>query len=105
MSVPRQVYEAYRDEGEKVSAPLTPLPWPRHLIILSQSKWPEERLFCISMATRERWIRREMDRRLKAALFERGAVDTLIASPLVTQSKRVLQAKLHELLAKQEGVG
>jgi hypothetical protein len=90
MSVPKQDDFAHRDEAGKVSALLTPLPWAQHLIILSQSKRLEERLFCINMAARERWIRREMDRRLKATLFERGAVDTLIASPLVTQSKRVL---------------
>ncbi len=48
----RQFYEAYPDP-ETVSALLTQLPWTHHLIILGQSKHPEEREFYLRLAVRE----------------------------------------------------
>lgn len=48
----RQFYEAYPDP-EIVSALLTQLPWTHHLIILGQSKHPEEREFYLRLAVRE----------------------------------------------------
>lgn len=35
------------------------LPWTHHLIILSQSKRPEEREFYLRMAVKERWNKRD----------------------------------------------
>ena len=51
----RQFYEAYRSD-EIVSPLVTQLPWTHHLIILSQSKRPEERELLPSVA---RWPSRE----------------------------------------------
>ncbi len=59
----RQFYEAYRGD-EKVSALLTQLPWTHNLIILSQSKRPEEREFYLRMAVQEKWSSRELERQL-----------------------------------------
>ena len=66
----RQFYDAYRGH-KKVSALLTQLPWTHHLIILGQSKRPEEREFYLRLAVRERWSSRELERQLRAAAFER----------------------------------
>ncbi len=50
----RQFYEAYR--ADAIVTPLvTQLPWTHNLIILAQSKRPEEREFYLRTAVRERW--------------------------------------------------
>jgi predicted nuclease of restriction endonuclease-like (RecB) superfamily len=81
----RQFYEAYKQD-EKVSALLTQLPWTHNLIILSQSKHPEEREFYLRMAVQETWSSRELERQFKTALFERNVLTPVKVSPLVTQN-------------------
>ena len=49
----RQFYEAYPD-AQIVSALLRQLPWTHHLIILGQSKRPEEREFYLRLAAQEK---------------------------------------------------
>lgn len=81
----RQFYEAYRSQ-EKVAPLVRQLPWTHNLIILSQSKRPEEREFYLRLAIREQWSKRELERQFKAALFERSVLTPTKASPLVTQT-------------------
>ena len=66
----RQFYETYRAD-EKVSPLVRQLPWTHNLLILSRSKLPEEREFYLQLALRERWSKRELERQLNGALFER----------------------------------
>ena len=80
----RQFFEAYRGD-EKVSPLVRQLPWTHHLIILSQSKGPEERGFYLRQAIRERWSKRELERQLRAGAFERAALSRAKVSPLVAQ--------------------
>ncbi len=80
----RQFYEAYRDD-EKVSPLVTQLPWSHNLIILSQSKRPEEREFYLRLAIREQWSKRELERQFKTALFERTVLNPVKVTPLVSQ--------------------
>jgi predicted nuclease of restriction endonuclease-like (RecB) superfamily len=80
----RQFYEAYRDD-EIVPALLRQLPWTHHLIILSQSKRPEEREFYLRQAIREKWSSRELERQFKTALFERTVLHPVKLSPAVAQ--------------------
>ncbi|WP_263385557.1 PDDEXK nuclease domain-containing protein [Granulicella arctica] len=80
----RQFYEAY--VSDPIVSPLvTQLPWSHHLVILGQSKRPEEREFYIKIAIRERWSKRELERQFKNALFERVVLSPPKVSPLVTQ--------------------
>ncbi len=81
----RQFYETYRHD-EKVSPLVRQLPWTHNLIILSQSKHPEEREFYLKMAAQERWSKRELERQFKGALFERSVLNPAKVSPLVTQT-------------------
>ena len=81
----RQFYEAYQGD-EKVSPLVRQLPWTHNIIILSQSKRPEEREFYLRQAIREKWGKRELERQLKIALFERTVLNPIKASPLVTQT-------------------
>jgi predicted nuclease of restriction endonuclease-like (RecB) superfamily len=85
----RQFYEAYAPTllgDEIVSALPRQLPWTHNLIILSQSKRPEEREFYLRMAVREKWSSRELERQFKTALFERVVLTPAKVSPLVRQS-------------------
>lgn len=81
----RQFYEAYRND-EKVSPLVRQLPWTQNLTILSQSKRAEEREFYLRMAIQEKWSKRELERQLKMALFERSVLHPAKVTPVVTQS-------------------
>ena len=71
----RQFYETYRAD-KKVASLLRQLPWTQHhLMILGRSRFPEEREFYMRMAIREHWRSRELDRQIKAALFERATLN------------------------------
>ncbi|QAY89286.1 MULTISPECIES: YhcG family protein [unclassified Pseudomonas] len=81
----RQFYEAYRGD-EKVSALLTQLPWTHNLLILSQSKLPQEREFYLRLTVQEKWSTRELERQLKAALFERSITQPAKVSAVLKQT-------------------
>lgn len=80
----RQFYDTYAGD-ETVSALLRQLPWTHNLIILGQSKRPEERAFYLKMAIQERWSSRELERQCKAALFERAVLTPPTVSAAVRQ--------------------
>jgi predicted nuclease of restriction endonuclease-like (RecB) superfamily len=80
----RQFYEAYRDD-EKVSPLVRQLPWTHNMMILSRCKRPEEREFYLRLAIQERWGKRELERQLGSALFERVVLSPPKVSPLLTQ--------------------
>jgi predicted nuclease of restriction endonuclease-like (RecB) superfamily len=81
----QQFYETYRSDA--IVAPLArQLPWTHNLIILGQSKRPEEREFYLRMAVRERWTKRDLERQFKAALFERVVLSPPKMSPALPQS-------------------
>ncbi|MHB1423641.1 MAG: PDDEXK nuclease domain-containing protein [Gemmataceae bacterium] len=65
-----QFFETYRDEP-KLAPLVRELSWTHNLLILSRSKRPEEREFYLRMALHERWSKRELERQLNGALFER----------------------------------
>jgi predicted nuclease of restriction endonuclease-like (RecB) superfamily len=76
----RQFYDTYQDD-EKVSPLVTQLSWTHNLLILSRSKRPEEREFYLQMSVRERWSKRELERQLAGALFERVVLAPTVLSP------------------------
>ncbi|MHC5205465.1 PDDEXK nuclease domain-containing protein [Pseudomonas chlororaphis] len=67
----RQFYEVYRDD-KKVAPLVRQLSWSHNLIVLGQSKQPNEREFYLRMALQEQWSCRELERQIKSALFERS---------------------------------
>jgi predicted nuclease of restriction endonuclease-like (RecB) superfamily len=81
----RKFYETYY-EDEKVSPLVRQLPWTHNLIILNQSKRPEEREFYMRLVIQEKWSKRELERQFKTALFERSVLNPVKVSPAVTQS-------------------
>jgi predicted nuclease of restriction endonuclease-like (RecB) superfamily len=81
----RQFYEIYHAE-EKVAPLVRQLSWSHNLIIFSQCKRPEERGFYVRMAVQEKWSKRELERQLKAALFERSITEPAKASAALKQA-------------------
>lgn len=81
----RQFYEAYCD-SQIVSPLVRQLPWSHHLIILGQSKRPEEREFYLRMAVQERWSKRQLERQFRAALFEQAVLNPPKVAPAVRQT-------------------
>ncbi len=80
----RQFYGIYHLD-KKVAPLVRQLPWTHNLLILSRNKRPEEREFCLRLCLRERWSKRELERQLAGALFERTVLSPPKVSPLVTQ--------------------
>ena len=80
----RQFFEAYRAD-EKVTPLVTQLPWTHNLIILSQSKRPEEREFYLRMAVQQRWGKRELERQFRLGAFEHAVLSPAKVSPALTQ--------------------
>lgn len=80
----RQFYETYRAD-KKVTALLTRLPWTHNLIILTQSKRPEEREFYLRMAVQEKWKSRELERQYRLGAFERAVLSPPKVSAALTQ--------------------
>jgi predicted nuclease of restriction endonuclease-like (RecB) superfamily len=70
----RQFHETYRGDP-KVAALLRQLSWTQHMALLSRARRPEERDFYLRMVVREKWSTRDLDRQLRASLFERAVLN------------------------------
>ena len=80
----RQFYETY--QAQPILSPLVrELSWTHNLAIMSRCKRPEEREFYLRLCHRERWGKRELQRQLSGALFERTILSPPILSPLVRE--------------------
>jgi predicted nuclease of restriction endonuclease-like (RecB) superfamily len=81
----RQFFTTYRD-APRLSPLVRVLPWTHNLIILAQAKRPEEREFYLRMAAQERWSKRELERQIRLAAFERAVLHPPTLSPAVRQA-------------------
>jgi predicted nuclease of restriction endonuclease-like (RecB) superfamily len=80
----RQFYDTYTADT-KVAPLVRQLPWTHNLLIMSGAKRTEEREFYLQMALRQRWSKRELERQLQGALFERVVLSPAKVSPPVRQ--------------------
>jgi predicted nuclease of restriction endonuclease-like (RecB) superfamily len=80
----RQFYEIYRDD-KKVAPLARQLPWAQNVIIFAQCKHPEEREFYLRFSVQERWGKRELERQIKSAFFERAVLTPAKVSPAARQ--------------------
>jgi predicted nuclease of restriction endonuclease-like (RecB) superfamily len=79
-----QFYETYRDQP--ILAPLVrELSWTHNLIIMSRSRRDEEREFYLRICIRERWSKRELQRQVDGALFERTVLSPASLSPAMKE--------------------
>ena len=64
---------------------VTQISWTHHLLILSKTKTAEEKLFYIHHCIKDKLSKRELERQLNAAVFERTVLANKKVSPVVTQ--------------------
>ena len=78
----KQFYEVYQND-ENLAPLVRQLSWTHNLIILGQSKQPEEREFYLRLAIRAKWSKRELQRQIESAAFERTVLSDLKLAPVV----------------------
>jgi predicted nuclease of restriction endonuclease-like (RecB) superfamily len=88
----RQFYEVYRGD-KKVSPLVRQLPWTHNLLIFMRCKRAEERAFYLRRCIRERWGKRELERQLNGALFQRA----VLSPPKVSARLRQLHPEADTL--------
>lgn len=81
----KQFYETYRDADKKLSPLVREISWTNNLIILSRTKSEEERTFYIQCCVKERLSKRELERQIDSALFERTVLDQPKLSPVMRE--------------------
>ena len=81
----KQFYETYCDADEKLSPLVRQISWTNNLVIMSRAKSAEEREFYLMLCINERLSKRELDRQIDAALYERNMLEKPILSPVVRQ--------------------
>src|SRR3954449_4291834 len=70
----------------KVAPLVRQLPWSHNIVILGQTKRPEEREFYLCLAIAEGWSRRELERQMRTGLFERTVLSPAKVSPVARQT-------------------
>ncbi len=68
-----------------VSLILSHISWTNHLMILSKTKTLEEKLFYLQQSITEKLSKRELERQLNSAVFERTMLSSKFVSALPTQ--------------------
>lgn len=81
----KQFYETYKDVDEKLSPLVRQISWTNNLIIMSRTKTDEERTFYIKECVKERWSKRELDRQIDSALYERSKIGAPKLSPVMRE--------------------
>ena len=76
----KQFYETYKDD-EFVTPLVTQISWTNHLLIMSGSKSAEERHFYMSMCIKERYSKRELERQIDSAYYERYMLSSKKPTP------------------------
>lgn len=66
----KQFYETYKDD-EFVTPLVTQISWTNHLLIMSGSKTAEERHFYMELCAKEHYSKRELERQIDSAYYER----------------------------------
>jgi len=80
----RQFFETYRDQP-KLAPLVRELSWTHNLLILGKCKRNEEREFYLRVCLRERWGKRELERQIAGALFERTVLSPAKLAPAVRE--------------------
>ena len=79
----KQFYEAYADNAEKLSPLVRQISWTNNCIILSRAKSIKEKSFYLELCMQERLSKRQLERQIDSALYERTQVSLPKLSPLL----------------------
>lgn len=80
-----QLQKTEKETLKFVTTLVTQLSWTHHLLILSKTKTVEEKLFYIHAGINEKLSKRELERQLNSAVFERTLLANQKVSTLFTQ--------------------
>lgn len=76
----KQFYELYKDD-EFVTPLVTQINWTNHLLIMSGAKSSEERHFYMQACIKEHYSKRELERQMDSALYQRFTLSSKKALP------------------------
>ena len=80
----KQFYEAYQGNLTHLDW-VAQVPWTHNLLIFSKSKTIEERIFYLNLTIKERLGKRELERQIDSACFERTMLANQKLSPVVRE--------------------
>lgn len=80
----KQFYETYASEP-KLSPLVREISWTNNLVLLSRTHTAEEKQFYLSKCIEEHYSKRELERQINSALYERSLTDSKILSPVVRE--------------------
>lgn len=86
-----QLQKPEKEVKEFVTSLVTQISWTQHLLILSKTKTTEERLFYIHLCINEKLSKRDLERQLNTATYERT---TIAAKSTLQQSAKKLPGSL-----------
>ena len=81
----KQFYETYNGVDEKLSPLVRQISWTNNLIILSRTKTIEEKEFYLKECIEERLSKRELNRQIDSALYERSIANSIKLSPVMRE--------------------
>lgn len=81
----KQFYETYNGADEKLSPLVRQISWSNNLVIMSRAKSAEERFFYLTLCKNEHLSKRELNRQIDTALFERSKIANPKLSPLLRE--------------------
>ena len=81
----KQFYETYKGADEKLSPLVRQISWTNNLIILSRTKTIEEKEFYLKECIQERHSKRELNRQIDSALYERSVTNNIKLSPVLRE--------------------
>lgn len=76
----KQFYETYKDD-EFVTPLVTQISWTNHLLIMSGAKSAEERRFYIELSIKNNYSKRELERQIDSAYYQRYMLSAKKALP------------------------
>lgn len=91
-SLPTQLQSIDNQHNKFVSSLMTQISWTHHLMILSKTKAPDEKLFYLLLAKKEKLSVRELERQLNSAVFERTLLaKQKVSSPLTQLAQNLFK--------------
>lgn len=81
----KQFYETYNALDEKLSPLVRQISWTNNLIILSRTKSLEEKVFYLQLCVHDRLSKRQLERQINSALYERSETGNIKLSPVLRE--------------------
>lgn len=97
----KKFYETY-SQFPKLSTLLRELTWTNNLIILSKTKPIEEKEFYLNLSVKEKYSKRELERQINSAVYERFLLSQQKLSSVVRELKKESNQKLSPLVTELE---